>query len=239
MKMPMKESRRILIVDDEPQITRVLRRSLVSRGYDVQTAADAESALDLFADWKPDLLITDLSMPQMDGIELTRRIRQQSDLPIIVLSVKGEEQTKVRALDAGADDFVTKPFGADELLARIRAALRRLPANRLQEESSILETGDFRIDLAARLVAVRGSEVHLTPKEYELLVFLARNAGKVLTHRALLGAVWGGDYTEQTEYLRVFIGQLRKKIEADPAHPCYLLTEPWVGYRFNPVKSGI
>ena len=173
----------------------------------------------------------------MDGIELTRRIRQQSDLPIIVLSVKGEEQTKVRALDAGADDFVTKPFGADELLARIRAALRRVPVNRLQEESSILETGDFRIDLAARQVIVRGSEVHLTPKEYELLVFLGRNAGKVLTHRALLGAVWGGDYTEQTEYLRVFIGQLRKKIEPDPAHPCYLLTEPWVGYRFNPAKT--
>ena len=229
----MTDSRRILIVDDEPQITRVLRRSLVSRGYDVQTAADAESALDLFKDWKPDLLVTDLSMPHMDGIELTRRIRQQSDLPIIVLSVKNEEQTKVKALDAGADDFVTKPFGADELLARIRAALRRLPASPPQKETNLLEAGDFRIDLAARLVKVLDTEVHLTPKEYDLLVFLVRNAGKVLTHRTLLGAVWGGDYTEQTEYLRVFIGQLRKKIETDPAHPCYLLTEPWVGYRFS------
>jgi two-component system KDP operon response regulator KdpE len=228
----MSESRRILVVDDETQITRVLRRSLSAKGYEVQTASDGEEALAVFAQWPSDLVITDLSMPQMGGLELCRRLRASSQVPIIVLSVKGEERAKVEALDAGADDYVTKPFGIDELLARVRATLRRAPAanDRLVKE---IELGDFHVDLESRTVTVRQEEVHLTPKEYELLLYLIRHAGKVLTHRVLLGAVWGGDYTEQTEYLRVFIGQLRKKIEPDPANPHYILTEPWIGYRFN------
>ena len=228
----MSEPQRILVVDDEPQIARVLRRGLSARGYEVQTAADGEEALSTFSQWPADLVITDLSMPQMSGLELCRRLRKLSQVPIIVLSVKGEEKTKVEALDAGADDYVTKPFGIDELLARIRAALRRAPAATTREVQEI-RLGDFHLDPEARIVTVRGEEVHLTPKEYELLIYLIRHAGKVLTHRVLLGAIWGGDYTEQTEYLRVFIGQLRKKIEADPAKPHYILTEPWIGYRFN------
>ncbi|HZS09453.1 MAG TPA: response regulator transcription factor [Blastocatellia bacterium] len=228
------DRKRILVVDDETQITRVLRRSLETHGYDVRVAADGESALDVFNDWSPDLVVTDLSMPNVDGIELCRRLRERSAIPIIVLSVKGEEQTKVKALDAGADDYVTKPFGMDELLARVRAALRRLPTPAAEENTVLIEAGDFRVDLNAHTAVVRGEEVHLTPKEFDLLVYLLRHANKVLTHRMLLGAVWGGDYTEQNEYLRVFVGQLRKKIEPHPAHPRYILTEPWVGYRFNP-----
>ena len=225
------EHKRILVVDDEPQITRVLRRSLQTHGYDVRTAADGEAALDVLHDWLPDLVVTDLSMPGMDGIELCRRIRTQAQLPIIVLSVKGEEQSKVKALDAGADDYLTKPFGMDELLARMRAALRRVPVTTSAARQIV--TGDFSLDLDARCVTVRGDEVHLTPKEFELLTYLMQHADKVLTHRALLAAIWGGAYTEQTEYLRVFVGQLRKKIEANPAQPRYIVTEPWVGYRFN------
>jgi len=223
---------RILVVDDEPQLTRVLRRSLMAKGYDVRVAGDGEFALQTFHDWPPDLVITDLAMPNISGLELCRRLRATSEVPIIVLSVRGEEQTKVQALDAGADDYVTKPFGMDELLARIRAALRRQPAT--DSRSQMLEVGDFRIDLEAHTITQSGKEIHLTPKEFDLMVHLVRNAGKVLTHRALLGAVWGGDYTEQNEYLRVFIGQLRKKIEPDPSEPRYILTEPWIGYRFNP-----
>lgn len=230
----MTERKRILVVDDEPQITRVLRRSLQTHGYDVRTAADGEAALDVVTDWPPDLIVTDLSLPGMDGIELCRRVRAHSALPIIVLSVKGEEQTKVKALDAGADDYVTKPFGMDELLARLRVALRRLPIAPQETVPTQLEVGDFQLDLNARRVTVRGAEVHLTPKEFELLAYLIQHAGKVLTHRTLLAAVWGGAYTEQTEYLRVFVGQLRKKIEPDPAKPQYILTEPWAGYRFKP-----
>jgi two-component system KDP operon response regulator KdpE len=222
---------RILVVDDEPQLTRVLLRGLTSKGYDVRIAGDGEFALQTFRDWTPSLVITDLAMPNMGGLELCRRLREISDVPIVVLSVRGEENTKVEALDAGADDYVTKPFGMDELLARIRAALRRQPTTDAQ--SRILEAGEFRIDLDAHVVTRGGEEMRLTPKEFDLLAHLVRNAGKVLTHRALLGAVWGGDYTEQHEYLRVFIGQLRKKIEPDPASPRYILTEPWIGYRFN------
>ncbi|MDQ3011686.1 MAG: response regulator transcription factor [Acidobacteriota bacterium] len=229
----MNEAQRILVVDDETQIARVLRRGLSARGYEVQTASDGEEALTTFSQWLADLVITDLSMPQMGGLELCRRLRKLSQVPIIVLSVKGEERTKVEALDAGADDYVTKPFGIDELLARVRATLRRAPAATTQEAKEIA-LGDFYIDLAARSITVRGAEVRLTPKEYELLAYLIRHAGKVLTHRVLLGAIWGGDYTEQTEYLRVFVGQLRKKIEADPSKPRYILTEPWIGYRFAP-----
>lgn len=223
---------RILIVDDEPQLTRVLLRGLTAKDYEVRVAGDGELALQTFRDWPAALVITDLAMPNMGGLELCRRLREISDVPIIVLSVRGEEKTKVEALDAGADDYVTKPFGMDELLARIRAALRRQPA--ADATSRILAAGEFRIDLDAHTVTQSGTELHLTPKEFDLLVHLLRNAGKVLTHRTLLGAVWGGDYTEQHEYLRVFIGQLRKKIEPDPSKPRYILTEPWIGYRFNP-----
>ena len=178
----MERRRRILVVDDEPQITRVLRVGLNGRGFDVRTAADAESALDTLADWTPDLVVTDLTMPGMDGIELCRRIRKRSQVPIIVLSVKNDERTKVAALDEGADDYVTKPFSMDELLARIRAALRRVPAPEGASEG-VLEAGDFRIDFDARAVSVRGEAVRLTPKEFELLAYLVRHAGKVLTHR--------------------------------------------------------
>jgi len=223
---------RVLVVDDEPQITRVLKTVLSSQGYQVRTAAEAESALASFHEWHPELIITDLYMPRMNGVELCRRIRAVSSVPIIVLSVKGEERTKVEALDSGADDYVTKPFGTDELLARVRAALRRR-ANEPPEMASF-DVGDFRVDLAARRVHIRGQEVRLTPKEFDLFVYLARHPNRVLTHRTLLEAVWGEASQEQPEYLRVFMGQLRKKLEADPSNPKYLVTEPWVGYRFNP-----
>src|SRR5256714_7464628 len=228
----MNDKQRILVVDDEPQITRVLRRSLTSHGYDVRVAAEGLAALQTFGDWPPDLVVTDLSMPGTDGLELCRRLRSISEVPIIVLSVRGEEKTKVEALDAGADDYITKPFGMDEFLARIRAALRRRPP--ADPGAHILEAGEFRIDLEAHMATQSGKDLRLTPKEFDLMVHLFKNAGKVLTHRSLLGAVWGGDFTEQTEYLRVFIGQLRKKIEPDPSNPRYILTEPWIGYRFNP-----
>lgn len=231
----MNQQPRILVVDDEPQIARVLRTGLKTHGYDVRVAADGVSALETFGDWHPDLVVTDLAMPNLDGLELCRRLREMSQLPIIVLSVRGEEKTKVEALDAGADDYVTKPFGMDELLARVRAQLRRASNPAVSETSSaVLEVGDFRVELESRRVYVRESEVHLTPKEYDLLVHFVRHADKVLTHRTLLTAVWGGNYTEQGEYLRVFVGQLRKKIEPNPSAPRYILTEPWVGYRFNP-----
>jgi len=228
----MEANQRILVVDDEPQLTRVLRRSLSTNGYDVRVAGDGEFALQTFRDWPAALVITDLAMPNMGGLELCRRLRAISEVPIIVLSVRGEEKTKVGALDAGADDYVTKPFGMDELLARIRAALRLKPP--ADPGAHILEAGEFRIDLAAHMATQSGKDLRLTPKEFDLMVHLFKNAGKVLTHRSLLGAVWGGDFTEQTEYLRVFIGQLRKKIEPDPSNPRYILTEPWIGYRFNP-----
>ena len=232
----MADTHKILVVDDEAQIIRVLRRSLTAHAYEVRTAADGQAALELFHDWNPDLVVTDLSMPEMNGIELCRAIRKTSTTPIIVLSVKGEEHNKVEALDAGADDYITKPFGINELMARVRAALRRGLTSTDTAQSNLAE-GDFVIDLAAHKILVREQEIHLTPKEFDLLVYLFQNRGKVITHRTLLGAIWGGNYTEQTEYLRVFIGQLRKKIEADPAHPQYILTEPWVGYRFLSEKS--
>ncbi len=227
----MSEPQKVLVVDDEAQITRVLRRSLTAHRYEVRTAADGLSALDTFRDWRPDLIITDLQMPEMNGIEFCREIRKVSTLPIIVLSVRGEELTKVEALDAGADDYVTKPFGIDELLARIRAVLRRSPDSQ-ENSDTVLDDGDFRIDLSTREVGVSGTSIHLTPKEFDLLVFLFRNRGKVVTHRAILAAIWGGNSTEQPEYLRVFIGQLRKKVEKDPSQPRYIRTEPWIGYRF-------
>jgi two-component system KDP operon response regulator KdpE len=223
----------ILVVDDEPQITRVLKTTLSSQGYGVRTASDGDEALQILKEWTPDLVITDLRMPNLGGLELCRQIRAKSRVPIIVLSVKGEERIKVEALDAGADDYVTKPFGVHELLARVRAALRRAAAPE-QPESPLIEAGDFRIDIATRSVRVRDREVHLTPKEFDLLIYLARHAGKVLTHRNLLAAVWGANSVEQPEYLRVFVGHLRKKLEPDETAPRYILTEPWVGYRFEP-----
>jgi len=223
----------ILVVDDEPQITRVLKTTLSSQGYGVRTASDGDEAIQMMRDWAPDLVITDLRMPNLGGLELCRQLRAKSRIPIIVLSVKGEERIKVEALDAGADDYVTKPFGVRELLARVRAALRRAAAP-AEPESPLIEAGDFRIDIATRSVRVRDREVHLTPKEFDLLIYLARHAGKVLTHRNLLAAVWGGNSVEQPEYLRVFVGHLRKKLEPDEATPRYILTEPWVGYRFEP-----
>ena len=234
----MSEHKKVLIVDDEPQITRVLRHSLTAHRYDVRTAADGMSGLETFHDWHPDLIITDLQMPEMDGIEFCGEIRKVSALPIIVLSVRGEEKTKVQALDAGADDYITKPFGIDELLARVRAALRRSPSS-VDEELAVLEEGDFSIDLAKREVRIRYMDVHLTPKEFDLLVFLFRNRGKVITHRSVLTAIWGGNFIEQTEYLRVFVGQLRKKIEIDSSQPRYITTEPWVGYRFLTSNDGV
>jgi two-component system KDP operon response regulator KdpE len=231
----MSDQSRILVVDDEPQLTRVLRTGLKSHGYDVRAAADGLAGFEAFTDWHPDLVITDLAMPNVDGLELTRRLRAISQVPIIVLSAKGEEKTKVEALDLGADDFVTKPFGIDELLARVRASLRRAKAPATNETTqTMLDAGDFHVDLETREVTVRAKPVHLTPKEFDLLVYFIRHSGKVLTHRTLLAALWGGNYVEQNEYLRVFVANLRKKLEPDVSTPRYILTEPWIGYRFDP-----
>jgi len=231
----MNEKPRILVVDDEAQLTRVLRTGLTSHGYNVRTAADGLSAFETFSDWNPNLVITDLAMPNMNGLELCRRLRAISQVPIIVLSAKGEEKTKIEALDDGADDFVTKPFGIDELLARVRASLRRATTPLTTEAApTVLEAGDFRVNLESRNVRVSDREVHLTPKEFDLLTYFLNHSGKVLTHRTLLAALWGGNYVEQNEYLRVFVGNLRKKLEPDPSVPRYIITEPWIGYRFNP-----
>jgi two-component system, OmpR family, KDP operon response regulator KdpE len=225
--------RNILVVDDEAQITRVLKTTLSAQGYGIRTAADGRQALQELKSWSPDLVITDLRMPHMDGLELCRHIRAESRIPIIVLSVKGEETIKVEALDAGADDYITKPFSVNELLARVRAALRRASTPE-QPEAPVIAVGDFRIDVPARKVEVSNREVHLTPKEFDLLVYLARHSGKVITHHALLAAVWGPNSVQQPEYLRVFVGHLRKKLEPEESAPRYILTEPWVGYRFDP-----
>lgn len=222
----------ILVVDDEPQITRVLRTSLSAQGYDIRVANSGDMALEIMKDWSPSMIITDLSMPAMDGVELCRKVRAVSQVPILVLSVRDKERQKVEALDAGADDYVTKPFGMNELLARVRANLRRIPAE--SQADAVIEIGDFRIDTEAHKVTVLNREVRLTPKEFDLLVYLARRPGKVVNHRTLLGAIWGGQSTEQVEYLRVFVGQLRKKLEPDASSPRYIVTEPWVGYRFEP-----
>jgi two-component system KDP operon response regulator KdpE len=223
----------ILVVDDEPQITRVLRTSLTAQGYEIRVANDGETALEIVKDFAPDVVITDLAMPNMNGIELCRQLRKVSQVPILVLSVRGEERSKIEALDSGADDYITKPFSTGELLARIRVALRRSPPG-MPELKTKIEEGDFRIDLDAHSVAVAGREVHLTPKEFDVLVYMAQHPNKVLTHRAILNAVWGSTSVEQNEYLRVFVGQLRKKLEPETSSPKYILTEPWVGYRFEP-----
>jgi two-component system KDP operon response regulator KdpE len=220
---------RILVIDDEPQITRVLRAALSAQGYDVRTANDPEEGLQVFHDWPPDLIVTDLMMPGLSGVEVTRAIRARGETPVLILSVRDHERSKVEALDAGADDYVTKPFSIQELLARVRAHLRRAP----ERTTAAIEEGDFVIDSSAHSILVLGKAIHLTPKEFDLLLHLARNAGKVITHRALLTAVWGAQSAHQPEYLRVFIGQLRKKLEAQTGKQ-YIQTEPWVGYRFLP-----
>jgi len=227
------EQSKILVVDDEAQIARVLKTTLSARGYAIRTAVDGDDALLVMKSWTPDLVITDLRMPNVDGVELCRIIRKNSAVPIIVLSVRNEERNKVEALDAGADDYVTKPFSRDELLARVRAALRRASLQQ-EPESDAIEIGHFRIDGQSHSVHVKGQEVRLTPKEFDVLSYLARHPDKVVTHRSLLAAVWGDTSIGQPEYLRVFIGQLRKKLEPDDTSPKYITTEPWVGYRFNP-----
>jgi two-component system KDP operon response regulator KdpE len=220
---------RILVIDDEPQITRVLRASLSAQGFDVRTANDPEEGLQVFRDWPPDLVVTDLMMPGMSGVEVCRAIRALAATPVLVLSVRDHERSKIEALDAGADDYVTKPFSIQELLARVRAHLRRAP----ERTASAIEVGDFVVDAIAHSIAVQGKSIHLTPKEFDLLLHLARHAGKVMTHRALLTTVWGAQSAHQPEYLRVFVGQLRKKLEAETGKQ-YIQTEPWVGYRFVP-----
>lgn len=212
--------RNILVVDDEPQITRVLKTTLSSQGYGVRTAADGKQALQEMKVWSPDLVITDLRMPNMDGRQLCREIRAKSGVPIIVLSVKGEEAIRGEALDAGADDYITKPFNMNELLARVRAALRRA-AVPVEPETGLIEIGDFRVDIPTRKVEVKEKEV-----EFDLLVYLARHPGRVLTQTTLRTAVWGPNCAQQPEYLRVFVGHLRKKLEPDESAPRYIVTEP-------------
>ena len=222
---------RVLIVDDEPQIRRVLKTALSGQGYEIHEAKSGEEALDGIRAQRYDLVLLDMNMPGMGGLETCREIRHSSEVAIIMLTVRDSEKAKVEALDAGADDFVTKPFGMPELLARIRAALRRLPALGSSEE--ILRLDSVNINLGTRRVLRDGKETRLTPKEFELLCYLVAHANTPIPHTKLLQAVWGPDYGDQVEYLRVFMNQLRKKIEADPAQPRYLLTEPWVGYRFE------
>jgi two-component system KDP operon response regulator KdpE len=226
----------ILVVDDEPQIRRVLRSTLSTQGYVITEAKTGEEALESLRKERPDLVLLDMNMPGIGGVETCREIRRASDAPIIMLTIRNAERDKVAALDAGADDYVVKPFGIEELLARIRAALRRFaPGDALPPFVS----KDLTIDFEARQVTVRDRGVHLTPKEYDVLKHLVANQGKPLTHRRLLQAVWGPDYGQETESLRVVINQLRKKLEADPARPKYIVTEPWVGYRFQPPRASV
>jgi two-component system KDP operon response regulator KdpE len=223
-------SAKILIVDDAQQVRRVLRTTLSAEGYTIFEAGTGEEALESIRASVPDAILLDVNMPGMGGLETCREIRRSLDVPILMLTVRNAERDKVLALDAGADDYVVKPFGMQELLARIRAALRRRAP---QGTENAFVAKDFSVDFETRIVMVRGREVHLTPKEFELLRHLVLNAGKPLTHRRLLQAVWGPDYGDEPEYLRVMVNQLRKKIESDPARPKLILTEPWVGYRFQ------
>ena len=226
---------RILVVDDEPQILRALGTNLRARGYDVELAATGEAALTVAARKHPDLVVLDLGLPGIDGVEVIRGLRGWTSVPIVVLSVRESEGVKVAALDAGADDYVTKPFGMDELLARLRAALRRAaPA----EEEAVVETPDFTVDLAAKRVRGANGEIRLTPTEWQIVEVLVRNAGKLVTQRTLLQEVWGPQYEKETNYLRVFLAQIRRKLEPDPAKPRYFMTEARMGYRFEPDGVG-
>jgi two-component system KDP operon response regulator KdpE len=220
---------RILIVDDEPSILATMAPLLRGRGYEVSTATSGHAALDAVDRQPPQLVILDLGLPDLDGIEVCRRLREGRAIPILVLSARGAEQDKVSALDAGADDYVTKPFGSEELLARVRAALRRADS---AGSSGVIKRGDLVIDVDRRRVVRGADELRLTPKELELLLFLAQHAGRVLTHRAILKAIWGPNAVDQPEHLRVLVNSLRRKLERDPARPQYIKTEPWVGYRF-------
>jgi two-component system KDP operon response regulator KdpE len=221
---------RVLVVDDEPQIRRALGINLRARGYEVDLAEDGEQALALAASGHPDVVVLDLGLPGINGVEVIRGLRGWSRVPIVVLSVRDAEADKVAALDAGADDYVTKPFGMDELLARLRAALRRTaPA----EDLAVLETPDFTIDLAAKRVIRDGAEIRLTPTEWQLVEVLVRNRGKLVDQRRLLQEVWGPQYGEETNYLRVYLAQIRRKLEPEPSQPRYFITEPGMGYRFE------
>ena len=219
---------RILVVDDEKQIRRMLKAALEGYGYDIAEAASGHEGLSQTSIFHPDVIILDLGLPDIDGIEVIERLREWTQVPVIVLSVREHEDDKIKALDVGADDYVTKPFSMGELLARIRAALRRTAGS---EDTPILTFGELSIDIAHRNVSVRGEEVKLTPTEYEVLKYLAQQAGRVVTHRQLLKAVWGSNYQEHSQYLRVYVGQLRRKLEVDPSQPAYIITEPGVGYR--------
>lgn len=232
----MNRGARVLVVDDEPQIRRSLQVNLEGKGYQVLTAEDGEQAVQVMAHQPPDVIVMDLLLPGIDGIELTRRIRKDSAVPIIFLSAIGEEPKKIDALEAGADDYVTKPFSVDELLARIKSVLRRVAGSRQSEP--ILTCGELSINFDRREVRVRHEPVKLTPTEYDLLKYMIENAGKVLTHRTLLLAVWGPGYVDQAQNLRVFVGQLRKKIEMNPGRPRFILTDPGVGYRFCTEPEG-
>src|SRR5215211_2405933 len=220
---------RILVVDDEPQIRRALKTALTGHGYEVEVAENGEEALTLLPSWQPDALVLDLVMPDVDGLEVLRQTRTWSDMPVIVLSARGQERDKVQALDLGADDYLTKPFGMDELLARVRAILRR----RGETHDTTLTFGDVEFDLAKHVVTKAGEEVHLTPTEFDLLRVLGVNAGKVITHRQLLERVWGAYAAENSQQLRVYINYLRRKLEDDPARPRWIVTDPGVGYRLR------
>ena len=223
---------RILVIDDDPQIRRVMRTTLIAEGYEIADARSGEQGVEAFLQSQYDLVILDMNMDGMDGIQTCRKIRSGSDVAIIMLTVRDTEKDKVSALDAGADDYVTKPFSTPELLARVRAAFRRLPSNPLSGPQ-IVRAGELQVDLRARRVQAHGKDVRLTPKEFELLRHFLSNPNVPITHMRLLQAVWGPDYGDEVEYLRVFVNQLRKKIEVDPSNPQFLVTEPWVGYRFN------
>lgn len=222
---------RIIVVDDQPKIRRFMRATLVSEGYEVDEAKTGEEALECVREMRPDLVVLDMNMPGMGGLEACRAIRRDGSIAIIMLTVRNSEQDKVAALDAGADDFVTKPFSTPELMARIRAALRRVPST--QSSPNRIRVGGLLIDFDARTISREGDSAHLTPKELDLLRYLTQRANQVLSHRELLQAVWGPDYGDQVDYLRVFVKNLRKKIEANPEQPQYIVTEPWVGYRFK------
>ena len=231
------ENRKILVVDDDRRIVQFVAANLKAHGYTVSTADNGQMALDRAAEVMPDIVLLDLSLPVFDGITVLRRLREWTATPVIILSASDDEESKVEALDVGADDYLTKPFGVKELLARVRVAIRRAAASNAgtaaNTVSPVFKAGDLEVDMSARTVRMATKEVRLTPTEYSLLHYLITHAGKVVQHRELLQRVWGPEYGEETEYLRTFIKQLRRKIEADPAHPVYLLTEPGVGYRFR------